>query len=543
MAISIDSTSRLNLIDAAESTTGWTFSGITKTALSTIRREGTNSIGGQMAASSFGYAWHTHGSSVNMTTAGNERVYVWAQCPGVGTFAEEGWMVLIGDGTNRRAYRVGGSDDVPFSVNGWVCLMLDTANLPTTFQQVAGGAPTLTAITQFGVGIYNTAAPSGNALNVWVDVVRYGSGLIITSGATDDISLADIAADDASAATGKAYGIIREIQPGVYGVQGDILFGNTAGGSIDWKETDAVVIFEDRVRGSGTNTKFQMSGQHSATGAFRAELGIAVSSGDNEAGRSGVTFISANPASQPVDFNFSDSDIEDVFLYGCTFTNLRGGTIAFSSDATNGISHHVSGCVFSGSGQVDPGRAVFRNCQFAATGDVDAALLWNENIDLKRSQFLGNTTGAAIEHPGSAGSPYDYFDLTFSGNTFDGLNTSGSDITVNNNGTSNAANDEGANTITYLSSATLTMIVTDEDGDPIVGALAYIDDNNVTQFIMNTTTNGSGIASVGHTAGAVAGATWRVRKYGFKQFRQVIDIPASGTKEIPVTLVVDPQQT
>lgn len=259
MALSVDSTTNLNLIDAAEATTGWSFSGITKTATSSASREGTNCVGGQVALNTHGYAYHTHGSSVNMTTAGNERVYIWVKCAGAGTQAQDGWKVVIGDGTNRRAYTVGGSDAEPFGAKGWYCLMLDTANLPTAYSGFGSGTPSLTAITEFGFGVYNTVAPSGNALNVFVDVVRYGSGLIVTSGATDDISLSDIAADDFSSATGKAYGIIREIQPGIYGIQGDILYGDTGGSSIDWKETEAVVIFEDRVQGTGTNTAFKMS--------------------------------------------------------------------------------------------------------------------------------------------------------------------------------------------------------------------------------------------------------------------------------------------
>jgi hypothetical protein len=422
MAISVDSTTNLTTIDAAEATTGWSFSGITKQATSTSSREGTNCIGGQVALNSYGYAYHTHGSSVNMTTAGNERVYIWAKNAGAGTAAQNGWMVVIGDGTNTRAYTVGGSDAEPFGAKGWYCLMLDTANLPATYQQINGSAaPDLTAITEFGFGTYNTVAPSGNALNVFVDIVRYGSGLIVTSGATDDISLEDIADDDFSSATGKAYGIIREIQPGVYGIQGDILFGDTAGSSIDWKETDAVVIFEDRVKGTGTNTKFQLSGQHSATGTFRAELGIAVSSGDDESGRSGVIFVSANPANQPIDFDFSDSDIEDVFLYGCSFTNMQGGTIAFSSDATNGVSHHISGCNFSGCDQVDPGVVVVRNCNFSDTGEVTGSMLWNSDIDIKNSNFRAHadatTDPGAIFH--TASGIYQYDNLKFSGNDYD----------------------------------------------------------------------------------------------------------------------------
>lgn len=419
MAISIDSTTNLNLIDAAEATTGWSFSGMTKTATSSSSREGTNCIGGQVADNAFGYAYHTHGSAIDLTAAGNERVYIWARNAGAGTLAQKGWLVWIGDGTHARAYTVGGSDAEPFGAKGWYCLMLDTANLPTSYNQVVGSnEPDLTAITQFGFGTYNTVAPSGNALNVFVDVVRYGSGIIVTSGASDEISLADIAAEDFSSATGKAYGVIREIQPGVYGIQGDILFGDTGGSSIDWKEADAVVIFEDRVQGAGTNTKYQMSGQHSATGTFSAELGIAVSSGDDESGRSGVTFVSANPADQPIDFDFSDSDIEDIFLYGCTFTNMRGGTIAFSADATNGISHHISGSTFSGCSQIDPGQTVVRNCTFAATADSASSLIWSADIDIKKSQFLGNTTGAAIEHP-DCSDVFTHDALTFSGNTYD----------------------------------------------------------------------------------------------------------------------------
>lgn len=514
MAISIDSTTNLHIIDQAESTTGWTFSGITKTATSTASREGTNCVGGQVPLNSYGYAWHTHGSSINMTTAGNERVYIWVNSVGPGTKAQNGWMVVIGDGTNRRAYTIGGSDDVPFSVKGWNCLMLDTANLPTTFQQIAGGAPNLSAITDFGFGIYNTVAPSGNALNVFADVVRYGSGLVVTSGATDDITLADIAADDFSGASGKAYGIIREIQPGVYGIQGDILFGNTAGGSIDWKETNSVVIFEDRVRGTGTNTKFKLSGQHSTTGTFSAELGISVSSGDTESGRSGVTFISANPDNQPIDFDFSDADIENVFLYGCTLTNMRGGTIAFSSDATNGANHHISGTSFSGCSKIDIGRAATRNCLFAATSDIVAALLWNSNINIKNSQLIGNTIGAAIEMTETTNQDYD--NLIFTGNTNDTIlnnGTPGTNIDISKTNGSNPSTYENASgntaTITYVGAAvTVQVIAATGAGIPVGGSRVHLEaldgtgpfpfDDTVT--IVNSGTT----ATVTHNAHALA---------------------------------------
>jgi len=84
--------------------------------------------------------------------------------------------------------------------------------------------------------------------------------------------------------------------------------------------------------------------------------------------------------------------------------------------------------------------------------------------------------------------------------------------------------------------------VKDEAGDPIDGVFAYIDDNDETPYILNTTTNAQGIASTGYTGGAAAGSRWRARKYGFKPYKQLIDISSSDIS-IPVTLVVDPQQT
>ena len=90
------------------------------------------------------------------------------------------------------------------------------------------------------------------------------------------------------------------------------------------------------------------------------------------------------------------------------------------------------------------------------------------------------------------------------------------------------------------------MTVTNEAGNPIQGILTFIDnvDPSVAPpFIMNSSTNGSGIASVVWTGGAVVTATWRARKYGYKPFVALSSVPATGAKDIPVTMIADPQQT
>jgi hypothetical protein len=236
--------------------------------------------------------------------------------------------------------------------------------------------------------------------------------------------------------------------------------------------------------------------------------------------------------------NLSDSNVDALTLYGTKFVGIDQG-ITFGSDT----SHVLAGVTFQACGQVDIGAVVARNCTWAETIATDASLVWNSSIDIVNCKFIANTTGAAVEHTSATGSPFTYSNLTFSGNTYDVNNTSGSTITVTLSGISDASSYTGT-LVNFQGSATLSLTVKDEEGDPVGTAYAYIDDDNITPFIMNTTTNATtGIASTAWTGGAVAGATWRVRKYGYKPWRATADVPASGTKDIPVTLITDPQQT
>lgn len=51
-----------------------------------------------------------------------------------------------------------------------------------------------------------------------------------------------------------------------------------------------------------------------------------------------------------------------------------------------------------------------------------------------------------------------------------------------------------------------------------------------------------GIATANWTGGSVSGSTWRVRKYGYKNYKQSVDIGTSNIS-LPITLIADPQQT
>lgn len=491
------------------------------------------------------WTWIYHdigaGNELDFGAAGTEEnqfVYIWISCPTIGlssTLANEGVAIRIGSGTGAyRSFIVAGSNGSNGWDGKWKCFVID----PTQTGSITDtGSPNMSSIRYIGAHLITTASAKGD--NLFVSQIAVGSGIRVTG--TSDVAWSD-AVTYCTDLPNRAWGMLQE-REGIYYAYGNVIVGDGTA-TTDFNDDGRVVQFGVTEYWNGTGTTFVSSLPTTASGITLDdgtsttifEDGVIV--GTNN-GRSGSTFIGNANEDVFLNFNGLTNAGSLVLLYGTTFKSLYGA-IALEGDTD----HAYYGVNFIDCDQVDPvGGAVIRNCTFAETTSVDAALLWNENIDIIGCTFIANTLGAAIEHPSAAGDPYDYYDLLFSGNTFDGLNSSGTDIDVNLNGTANASLDEGANTITYLSSATLTMVVKDQGGTEISGANAYIDDDNQTPFIMNTTTNASGVASVGHTAGAVAGATWRVRKYGYKPFVVTADIPASGTTSIPVTLITDPQQT
>ena len=101
-------------------------------------------------------------------------------------------------------------------------------------------------------------------------------------------------------------------------------------------------------------------------------------------------------------------------------------------------------------------------------------------------------------------------------------------------------NGVGASTL-LPSSITLTMTVKDDAGTTVSGAHAYIDNDDASPFIMNTVTNSIGVATTSYADGPSDNSTWRIRKYGYKPYVQIVDIELIDIS-IPVTLINDPQQ-
>jgi hypothetical protein len=179
--------------------------------------------------------------------------------------------IQVGDGTNRIAYAVGGSDGTAFRHDTgpvkWANFLLDLANKPTDFVTLGGTEANLdeTAITQVGVYFETLVKSVGGADNCFWDIMRYapyGSGLEIYGGTsgTPEVLLT-LAEADRSVGNQQAYGIMRELATKVYGVQGNINLGDATSTNATYIDiSNEVIAFENRSLSTGNYYRFTVDG-------------------------------------------------------------------------------------------------------------------------------------------------------------------------------------------------------------------------------------------------------------------------------------------
>ena len=101
-----------SVIDDADAVTGWSANDAADTS---VYAEAPASVSLQVNIST-DELWFTAGSPIDLTTAGNELVYIWSFCLATqnswkdSTLADSSHMMLIGDGTNQLALCEAGND-------------------------------------------------------------------------------------------------------------------------------------------------------------------------------------------------------------------------------------------------------------------------------------------------------------------------------------------------------------------------------------------------------------------------------------------------
>jgi hypothetical protein len=404
----------------ADATTGWT--GTTSLVTSDPDPvEATGCLGASVSTATLD-GYHT-GASVNLS---NALIYVWAL--GNGTMASRlatGIALHLGDGTNRIAFQLAGSDAAAFRHNdgpvGWQCLVVDGANLPSDFATRAGTRASLnmSAITQIGITFTTLSKALGGAVNCFIDIIRHGTGevLRISGGTSGDPGIFDeVAALDRSTVNQRAHGVIRRFSTGLYGVQGPLQFGDPTSGNTYFLDSDVSVVFE--ARGFST-TRYRMV-VRKGTGTTHFQLGYKVGSGASATGRNGCNLTAPTGVGAAFDSG-TDTTVTDVFIYGSQFSGFTGGI-------TLGGSQEFIGNIVAASGAITcAGVATLVNTtvQGSTVAANASALVWNNATDvdgyLDGMVFsMGANNHHAIELGASSPTTLTLRGLSFSG--FSGSN-------------------------------------------------------------------------------------------------------------------------
>jgi hypothetical protein len=418
----------------ADNATNWSATA-TAAATDPVPVEATNRIGYVVGAATQDAFFTSTARALN-----SHVVYCWVFGRIVAdTLANGGYSIHIGDGTNRVAYHVAGDDVAGFRHEsgpvGWQCLALDTANLPAQKTIRAGSEATLltnlpTSITQIGTTCKSLLAAPGMSPTYAVDIIRIlepatndGCAITVTSGTSiNPGKFSEIALEDRAIGDQKAHGIIRELGPGVFGVQGPIRFGNPTGTASSWfEDKNTTIIFEDR-NFLTTRLKFFITDNGVGTTTFK--LGDKVGTGTDALGTNGVSIISTLDVGGSFDAS-TDVDVTDVFIYGSRFVSLTQG-ITFR-DPQEWINNTFDGC-----GQINPNNAIMVNSN-VNNSIATSALLWdfngNTNGKLDGCSFLSSGTGHAIELGSNTPTG-----ITFNNISFSNYGTSGTtDAAVYNN--------------------------------------------------------------------------------------------------------------
>lgn len=506
MAVTV--TPNLSEVTLCDSTTGLT--GASGQLDTEIKVQGTGSYTYQTPKNGIGNCTWT-GTAKNMS-ATDTHLYWWMRCD-VMPFCEllntgstnSGLMLRVESTTgNWKQWHIAGKDTWGGEFKVFVMDLNNTANLHSS-----AGTLNLASVTNIQFITDNSNSGTIRIIdNTWLDAIRFGTGLTATG---TSFSLLDIAKDDELAAN--KYGVLQIIDGNIH-VQGKIIIGSGAT-TTTLNSTNEELVFKD-VLVSSSLYELRLAGSGN----------VSVINGLVAKGAGLARYY----------LNASDSTA-DVTINGGIF--IRAGLMNFSSNSD------VQDSKFNNCLQIDPSTGIFKYNSISNYSGTEGGAVLFPSSDANFSDLTFKICDQDIEYTASSDSTSPALvNMVHDDNAgdFDINNTSGAAISLALSGTSNANSYTGS-TVTFQSSSTLTISVKDESGAVIENALAYIDDNNNTPFIMNTTTNASGIASTAWTGGSVTGATWRVRKYGYKPFKAISDVPASGTKEVPVTLVIDPQAT
>lgn len=443
------------------------------------------------------------------------------------TFANRGVQILLGDGTDRIGYSVGGQDAQGIPVGPFFNVYkLDVSEIVATpgtnFAVYAGSEANLdqTAVSEFGIGTFHNAKAQGNVANLALDRMTYhanGSYALRINGGTVGTpeTMADVQGDDVT----NGWGLVANPLGELYYFFGPTEWGEPAANADAYftATNEQWFLVGDNAGGralGATHFPFRVVGNATDTISFVLDNVVIVNTGTR------------------AQFDFSSADVDTLQLNAVTFTDLGAITMPLQ-DAGNKFCNNA---IFNNCDQVDLQSVDCDNLVFNGTTDANGAIIWDADDGSEENQdnlrFNSDGTGHAIYLTINTASPTVF---NIDGYIFDGYagqtgtagnrvfyidNQADGDITINltncqalniqggGSGFSFELSAGTASTVTIQQTVSITITVIGTDGNPIEGAKVFLEESGGTDIIPFDITNASGQVTTtyaGSTPQAVVG--------------------------------------
>ena len=477
------------------------------------------------------------------------------------TFANRGVQILLGDGTDRIGYSVGGQDAQGIPVGPFFNVYkLDVSEIVaapgTNFAVYAGSEANLaqTAVTQFGIGTFHNAKAQGNVANLSLDRMTYhanGSYALRINGGTVGTpeTMADVQGDDVT----NGWGLIANPLGALYYFFGPVEWGEPAANADAYFSAANEQGFwvGDNAGGravGATHFPFRVVGNATDTISFVLDNVVIVNTGTR------------------AQFDASDSNVNIMKLEAVTFTDVGAITMPVQSVGNK----FANNCIFNNCDQVDLQSLDCDNLVFNGTTDANGAIIWDADDNSEENQdnltFNSDGTGHAIYLTINTAAATTF---NIDGYTFDGYagqtgtagnrvflidNQADGDITINltncqalnvqggGSGFSFELSAGTASTVTIQQTVSITITVIDTAGNPIEGAKVFLEESGGTDIIPFDITNASGQVTTtyaGSTPQAVVGYVAKGTASPVYKRANINDTIGASGLSATITLVAD----
>ena len=370
------------LLDDADDNTGWND---LVTPDGDIKVEGNFSMSGIFRATG-DQGYYDHGSAP--VTGAGKTVRGWIVTNNLAymeTEAAGGYQLIIYDGTTEELKTIFGSDTYP---GGWFNYVWDMDDFTTV---------TLANVQRWGIE-GGHASSAKNAINTWMDAIRYLDGYSMTGGGSGtEVELSDIATLDKV----DAYNVVS-VSPNaanVFFATGTVQFGNGATTHYFLSDGD-VLTFKDLPIATGL---YSLSG---------------VGTGSRVVIKNGL--FQASGATDTTRFVFDWSDTDLLSFTMTDHTIVRAALVTFKSGQT------ATGTVFTDCLQITHGGATMNESTVRGFEQTvgTAALLYDVAVDPNgEMDDMVFIMGTALTHAIELGSNTPVT-ISLSGHTYTGYNAS-----------------------------------------------------------------------------------------------------------------------